>query len=140
MAGYSGTPLAKKLGIKPGYRAVFVNPPEGYEDALGTLPEGGLVRSRLGAAADFIHFFSDRRGALERRFAGLKGSLAETGTLWVSWPKKSSGMQMDLDERAVRAIGLAHGLVDVKICAVDDVWSGLKFMYRVRDRTGGKRR
>ena len=139
MAGYSGTPLLRKLGIKPGHRAVFLNAPDNYEESLGTLPEGVEVRSRLGGSLDFIHFFSKRRAPLERRFAGMKRALTQTGTLWVSWPKRSSGMQLDLDENGVRQIGLAGGLVDVKICAVDDVWSGLKFVYRVRDRKGGTR-
>ena len=134
MAGYLGTPLIRKLGIKPGFRAVFLNSPDGYREQLGDLP--GQVQSsrRLGKRADFVHFFTDRRAALERRFLALKQGIDPTGMLWVSWPKRSSGVRTDLDGNLVREIGLRNGLVDVKVCAVDDVWSGLKFVYRVRDR------
>ncbi len=134
MAGYSGTPLIRKLGIKPGFRVVFLNVPDGYRAQLGDLPDDVQSSQRLGKGADFVHFFTDRRAALERRFPALKRGIGPSGMLWVSWPKRSSGVATDLDGNLVREIGLRSGLVDVKVCAVDDVWSGLKFVYRVRDR------
>ena len=134
MTGYSGTPLIRKLGIKPGFRVVFVNAPDRYREQPGDLPEQVQSGRRLGKGADFVHFFTDRRAALERGFPALKQGIGTTGMLWVSWPKRSSGVRTDLDGNLVREIGLRNGLVDVKVCAVDDVWSGLKFVYRVRDR------
>ncbi len=134
MAGYSGTPLVKKLGLKPGFRAAFINQPADYEEKLGELPEGIDVRRRLGKGLDFIHFFTDRRSKLVRTFPSLARNLAPSGMLWISWPKAASGVETDLNGNVVRNIGLGNGLVDIKVCAVDDVWSGLKFVVRVRDR------
>jgi hypothetical protein len=138
MAGYSATPLVKKLGIKPGARVRFVGAPDGYAALLGPLPEGVQVRQSTRGPLDFIHLFASRRSELERRFAALKGALASDGMLWVSWPKRSSSLPTDLDENLVRRIGLDGGLVDVKVCAVDDDWSGLKFVYRLRDRPAAR--
>ena len=133
MAGYSGKRLVAKLGIKSGSTIAILGAPRGYERTLGALP-----RVRRGASAagplDFIHFFTSERKELERRFAALARALAPAGLLWISWPKRSSGVATDLTEDVMRIIGLAHGLVDVKVAAVDDVWSGLKFVRRVRDR------
>lgn len=133
-AGYSGTSLVKKLGLKQGAKAAFVNAPRHYRDLLGPLPESVRVLSRPGKAMDFLHFFCARRGDLLRRLPALKRALAPTGMLWLSWPKKSSPLAADLSESEVRMAGLDAGLVDVKICAVDDDWSALKFVYRLRDR------
>lgn len=133
-AGYSRTPLLKKLGIAPGDKVAFVDAPEHYTDLLGELPEGVRRLQRLGKRMDFVHFFTARRSHLRRRFPTLKRSLAKDGMLWVSWPKKSSSLDKDLAESDVRACGLENGLVDVKICAVDEDWSGLKFVYRREDR------
>ncbi len=132
-AGYSGTPLPKKLGLKPGIRAAAVHAPKHYSSLLVPMP-GVRLASRLTARLDFIHAFFSRQKDLVGEFPRLKRSLAPAGMLWISWPKKTSKLESDLDEGIVRNVGLANGLVDVKVCAVDDDWSGLKFVYRVKDR------
>jgi bifunctional DNA-binding transcriptional regulator/antitoxin component of YhaV-PrlF toxin-antitoxin module len=132
-AGYSGTPLHKKLGIKPGDRVWFFGAPDGYEMELQKA--GNFERvTRLAKNLDFIHLFTNRRTFLDREMPKLRGSLLPGGMVWVSWPKKSSGMSSDLDENIVREIGLQAGMVDVKVCAVDETWSGLKFVFRLKDR------
>ena len=134
MAGYSGKPLAQKLGIKPGMTVAALGAPRHYAALLRPLPAGARIQPRLGRAAPFVHFFSRRRAELARRFPALARALAPDGTLWISWPKGAAGVATDLTEDVVRTIGLATGLVDVKVCAVDDVWSGLKFVRRLKDR------
>ncbi len=133
-AGYSGTPLLHKLGIKPGMKVLFAAAPAGYAESLGPLPEGVTLMKRPGAALDFAHLFVISARDLEAGFPALRDSLADAGMLWVSWPKKASGKATDLDENKVRQVGLDLGLVDVKVCAVDEVWSGLKFVRRLKDR------
>lgn len=133
-AGYSGTPLLKKLGLKTGQRAIAVNAPAHYSELLGQLPADCAFETRAAGTFDFIHVFAETRSELKRCLPALKKKLAYNGLLWVSWPKKSSSLYQDLSENDVRGIGLAAGLVDVKVCAVDDDWSGLKFVYRVEDR------
>ncbi len=134
MAGYSGTPLIKKLGIKPGFTVRLINPPAGYERTLGRLPDDVTFLSRLTKDISFIHLFAGKRAELDRNLLKAKNALSKSGLLWVSWPKKSSGVATDIDENYVRKAGLKAGLVDVKICAVDDTWSGLKFVFRLKDR------
>ena len=134
MAGYSGTPLVKKLGIKEGYRIAFVNAPKGFVKELGELPSEVRIISRPGRPLDFILLFTKSAAALKRDFAGLARMLLPNGMLWVAWPKKSSGVSTDLSDNNVRQIGLGASLVDVKVCAVNDIWSGLKFVYRLEDR------
>ncbi len=134
MAGYSGKPLVQKLGIKPDMRIAIVNAPRGYGRVLGKLPSRVTRKASAVGPLDFVQFFTTERRELERRFAALARALAPAGMLWISWPKKSSGVTTDLTEDVIRAIGLAHGLVDVKVAAVDEVWSGLKFVRRVKDR------
>lgn len=134
MAGYSKTTLIKKLGIKPGMRVYPRGAPEGYPDLIGEMPEGVVVAGQLRGTFDFIHAFYDRASALRQDYGKLKACLAKDGMLWISWPKRSSGVATDLTEDVVRAVGLAAGLVDVKVCAVDHTWSGLKFVYRKADR------
>jgi hypothetical protein len=134
MAGYSPKPLVAKLGIRPGARLVFLDPPPGYAMTLGPLPEGVVAAKTLRGTFDFIQFFTAKRAELERRFAALAGALAPDGMLWISWPKKASGVATDVTENVVREIALAGGLVDVKVCAVDDTWSGLKLVRRLKDR------
>jgi hypothetical protein len=135
MPGYSGTPLPKKLGIKAGFRARLANAPADVRVELrGALAECELVKQEPRSALDFVMLFTKSRAELVREFARFSKSLAQAGMLWVSWPKKSSGVATDLDENIVREVGLAAGLVDVKVCAVTEVWSGLKFVRRVKDR------
>jgi len=133
MAGYSGTPLIKKLGIKPGSNVVFVNAPSGYTAALD-LPPDVITNPRSGKPLDFAQLFVKNESELRRKFSSYAERLNASGMLWVSWPKKNSGVATDLSENVVRDIGLAAGLVDVKVCAVDEVWSGLKFVFRLKDR------
>jgi hypothetical protein len=134
MAGYSGTPLVKKLGIKPGFELYVLNPPEDYLELLHPLPPDIRVRSKLTSDMDFIHIFVSDQKACRLAFTKTKKFLKSNGMLWVSWPKKSSGVSSDLNENIIRDFGLAEGLVDVKVCAVDEVWSGLKFVIRLKDR------
>jgi hypothetical protein len=130
--GYSGKPLAAKLGIRPDSRVLVVGAPDGFDLAA---PAGAVVHTRAGSSAyDVILAFCPDRSALRRRFAAQPPRLVPAGALWISWPKRSSGVATDLDENAVRAHGLAAGLVDVKVAAVDETWSGLKFVRRLADR------
>jgi hypothetical protein len=133
-AGYSGTPLVRKLGIKAGSRVALVGAPEGFALSAGDLPAGASVRRSVRGPLDVIVAFFERRARLERRLPALRSALDPAGGLWISWPKRSSGMASDLDENVVRACGLAAGLVDNKVCAIDEVWSGLRFVCRLRDR------
>ena len=133
MAGYSGTPLVKKLGIKPASNIAFVNAPSGFAKELD-LPSNVTVNSRSRKQLDFVHLFVKSEKELQTKFSEYAKRLEASGMLWVSWPKRSSGVMTDVSEGTVRAIGLAAGLVDVKICAVDEVWSGLKFVFRLKDR------
>lgn len=136
MAGYSKRSLVEKLGIKPGFKVAFVDPARDYAQDLGKLPEGVTTIKADGPKRElnFIHVFGKSRKEMESKIASLKRHLLPDGMLWVSWPKGSSGVETDLNENILREIGLKNGLVDVKVCAVDDVWSGLKFVYRLKDR------
>jgi hypothetical protein len=134
MAGYSKRSLTAKLGLKPGCKARIINPPENYDDTLGELPEGVRLAAATEASLDFIQFFTKERAELQAEFPGLKQALAGDGMLWISWPKKAARIATDLTENIVRDIGLENGLVDIKVCAVDETWSGLKFVYRREDR------
>jgi hypothetical protein len=131
MAGYSGTPLVRKLGIKPGSAVAFDGEPPGFRSALEGLPDD--LDDGPGPL-DLALLFTIARDDLAARFAPLAGKLKPAGALWVAWPKKASGVATDLTENVVREVGLAAGLVDVKVCAIDDVWSGLKFVVRLADR------
>jgi hypothetical protein len=134
MAGYSGTPLIKKLGIKESFRVALVNSPKGFKKELGSLPDKAKYASPMADALDLILLFVNSEAELQKSFVTLSASLVANGMLWVAWPKKSSGVATDLSFTNVQRIGLDAGLVDVKICAVNDVWSGLKFVYRLKDR------
>ncbi len=137
-AGYSGTPLVAKLGIKPGQVLCFINPPRGYFSHLGKLPAKCTKVRALRDGLSFVQFFSRTEAEVAVRFPEIKAALLDTGFVWVCWPKKASGVETDLSDGVVRRLGLASGLVDSKVCAVDETWSGLKFCYRLKDR--GKRR
>jgi hypothetical protein len=132
--GYSGKPLVVKLGIKADCTAIFLNAPKNLTALLGELPPGVAVLEELKGPIDFIHFFSKSRHELEVRFPELKGALDKKGVLWISWPKGASKVSTDLNDNVVREIGLASGLVDVKVAAIDEIWSGLKFVFRLADR------
>ncbi|MCU1676206.1 MAG: hypothetical protein JWM93_964 [Frankiales bacterium] len=132
-AGYSGTPLVRKLGIKPGHRVALIGAPGGFAiDGTGTATVHTTARGT--ASYDVIVVFCPDSATLRRRFAASAKRLVTDGALWIAWPKRASGMTSDLDENVVRDWGLAAGLVDVKVCAVDATWSGLKFVYRLVDR------
>jgi hypothetical protein len=133
MAGYSSTPLAKKLGIKEGFRITLVNAPKDFQSELGELPHRVEFVKRPTKSLDIVLFFVVSERALTRDFAELSEKLKTNGMIWIAWPKKSSGVTTDLSFERVQRIGLDAGLVDVKICAIDETWSGLKFVYRLKD-------
>jgi hypothetical protein len=134
MPGYSGTPLTKKLGIKDGYRVYFVASPSDVLSELKTAVARCEAAPNGKAPIDFAMVFAKSKSELAKEFRRVSKLLAPAGMLWVSWPKKSSGVATDLNENIVRDIGLAAGLVDVKVCAVTEIWSGLKFVRRLKDR------
>lgn len=136
MAGYSGTPLPKKLGIKDGHRVAVLDASADVAELLGPLPSGVTLTNDANDAAvyDIILLFTTSRVELHRRFAALAKKLQPAGGLWICWPKRASGVVTDVTENVVRDIGLAAGLVDNKVCAVDETWSGLRFVFRVHDR------
>ena len=138
MAGYSGTPLSKKLGIKEGFRVALVGAPTGFRRELVDLPKQVSFVTSLEDDLDLILFFTKSRAELSANFSRLSSKLAPAGMLWIAWPKKASGVETDLSDYVVRDTGLEAGLVDVKVCAVNDVWSGLKFVIRVKDRPRAK--
>jgi hypothetical protein len=131
---YSGTPLVKKLGIKAGFCIAILNAPADYDATLGELPPDVTRYDELQDALDFIQFFTRERLEYESHYEALKNALKKDGALWISWPKKASKVPTDLTEDYIRDFALANGLVDVKVAAVDNVWSGLKLVYRVKDR------
>lgn len=133
--GYSGRPLIDKLGLKAGMRALFLKAPDHYPDLLGPVPEAVELRKQLRGEFDFIHAFCDRVAALRRDLPRWRAHLRDTGMLWVSWPKRASGVETDVTEDVVRHLALGLDLVDVKVAAVDEIWSGLKLMIR-KERRG----
>ena len=134
MSAKPGKDVWEKLGIREGMSVVVLGAPADYATVLGGLPDRVTVLGGLDHPAPFIHFFAEDRRALERGFPLLKRMLRPDGALWISWPKRLSGMKTDLTDSVVREIGLSSGLVDVKVCSVSETWSGLKFVYRLRDR------
>jgi hypothetical protein len=133
-AGYSGTPLPRKLGIKDGSRVGLLGAPAGFDATLGELPPGVEIRRRARAPLDVLVAFFTRRSELVRRLPALQRAMTRSAGLWIAWPKRASGVDTDIDENFVRELGLAAGLVDNKVCAIDEVWSGLRLVYRLRDR------
>lgn len=135
-AGYSGTPLAKKLGFTPGAVIAVLGAPDAYEEWVAPLPEGVRLVHRLPRAPAAVHLFTTDRATLTARLTALRATLAADGYVWVSWPKKSAKVPTDITEDVIRAVALPMGWVDVKVCAVSDVWSGLKLVIRrsARDR------
>jgi hypothetical protein len=135
MAGYSGTPLAKKLGIKPGAVVALLGAPAGFTRALAPVPAGVRFTTRAAGAPALIIWFASSRQQVDRRLKDVARLVTDGVGLWMAWPKQSSGVATDLREDAVRNAGLAHGLVDYKVCAIDETWSGLKFARRKSDRS-----
>jgi hypothetical protein len=133
-AGYSGTPLDRKLGIKPGHRVALLGAPEGFEGGTLALPDGASVRRRAGGKADVIVSFHTRRAELERRLPALRAMMEPPTGLWIAWPKRAAKLETDMTEDVVREIALPTGLVDNKVCAIDATWSGLRLVIRLRDR------
>jgi hypothetical protein len=129
-AGYSGTPLAKKLGFKPGFVAAYVAAPGGFDGLLGELPDGVTVRKQLRGPLDLIVCFVTTRRDLERRLPKLRAAMAPAGMLWIAWPKRASGVPTDMTEDVVRDVALPTGLVDTKVAAIDETWSGLRLVIR----------
>ena len=127
--GYSGKPLAAKLGIKPGSTLVLVDPPDGIDATLAPLPDGVTVRSGNRGRREMTLWFVIRRSAFERRFAAVAKAVGEE-TLWMAWPKRSSGVETDITEDTIREVALPKGLVDSKVCAIDETWSGLRLTKR----------
>jgi hypothetical protein len=134
VAGYSGTPLVKKLGIKEDHRVAFPQAPGGFTDLLGEMPDGVTIRSRARGPLDVIVFFTESRSELERRLPALRRAMDPAAGLWIAWPKRSSGVETDMTEDVARELGLANRLVDNKVCAIDETWSGLRLVIRLADR------
>ena len=135
MAGYSGTPLVRKLGFKAGMRVHYVAAPDGFDALVGELPDGVRVLARPAADLDLVMLFVVTRAELQRRLGRLHAKLRQDGAVWVAWPKRASKVPTDMTEDVVRDVALARGLVDVKVCAMDDTWSGLKLVIRKELRT-----
>jgi hypothetical protein len=134
-SGYSGTPLPKKLGIKEGHRLALINAPDGFDSILTPMPASVDIETDLGIELfDVILFYTKSRLELWAKFPILAKNLASNGGLWIGWPKRSSGVETDLSEDVIRSVGLNAGLVDNKVCAIDETWSGLQFVYRLVDR------
>jgi hypothetical protein len=135
VTGYSGTPLPRKLGIKPGHRVALLGAPDGFEaDTLGELPDGVGVVRRAGREADVIVSFHTSRAELERRLPTLRAMMEPAAGLWIAWPKRASKVPTDMTEDVVREIALPTGLVDNKVCAIDETWSGLRLVIRLSAR------
>jgi len=133
-AGYSGTPLAKKLGIKPSMALVVIDAPKEYRSWLGQLAPGVTLTSRTTQSLHAVHVFATKKTGLEKWLRDLRQHLEQTGFVWVSWPKKASGVETDITEDTIRALALPLGFVDIKVCAVSEVWSGLKLVIRKMER------
>jgi hypothetical protein len=134
MSGYSNTPLAKKLGIKPGLRITTVNTPENYWQLIGSLPPSVVLEQKPTRDLDLVHLFVTSKRELTRQLPTVLGCIKSNGVIWVSWPKKAARVATDLTEDVIRNQILPLGLVDTKVCAVDDTWSGLKLVIRVSER------
>ena len=134
MTGYSGTPLGQKLGLKPAMTVMVINEPADYRHLLGEGADDVQFSDRTRADSSFVHIFTRRRSELEKQLSRLRKKIRDTATVWVSWPKKSAGVATDITEDVIRAVALPLGFVDVKVCAVDETWSGLKLMVRREQR------
>lgn len=133
-SGYSGTPLAKKLGIKEGFTIRLVNPPDYYFELFDDLPKNITIAKDKKSKKNLIHYFTKKLNELEKDIVSLRNEIEMNGMIWISWPKKTSKVPTDIIEDDIRSLALANGLVDVKVCAVDEIWSGLKLVIPVKDR------
>lgn len=133
-SGYSETPLKHKLGIKEGFIMRLIHQPDYYFGLLEDLPENIKIEKDTKTKKDFIHYFAREAAQLKRDILLLRNEIKENGMIWVSWPKKTSKIKTDMDEEVIRHLALTHGLVDVKVCAIDETWSGLKLVIPVKDR------
>jgi hypothetical protein len=138
VAGYSGAPLAKKLGIKEGSTLAFHSAPDGFAETLGDLPAGVEIRRTTRGTRDLVVAFFTRRASLERRIGGLGDAVFPAGSLWIAWPKRAAGVTTDVTEGVVREVALPLGLVDNKVCAIDETWSGLRLVWRLERRSDGR--
>lgn len=134
MSGYSGTPLAKKLGIKDRHRVALIGAPPGFEKTLAPLPPDVQLLTSARGGSDIVILFTDERADLLKRFPAAMAAIPADGAIWVAWPKKTSGVETDLTEDRIREIALDAGLVDNKVCAIDATWSGLRLVVRLADR------
>ena len=139
MTGYSGKPVVQKLGIKPGFCIFASGAPAAYADIVGKLPADVTIVTRLAGSIDMVHLFATEAAGLGGKLRGFRDAIAPDGMVWVSWPKKSSGVATDLTDVVVRETALPLGLVDIKVCAIDDIWSGLKFVIPKAQRTKRQR-
>lgn len=135
MAGISGKPIVQKLGIKPGFCIFASGAPAAYADIVGKLPADVTIVTRLASSIDMVHLFATEAAGLAGKLRGFREAIAPDGMVWVSWPKRSSGVATDLTDIVVRETALPLGLVDIKVCAIDDIWSGLKFVIPKAQRT-----
>lgn len=133
-AGYSGKSISQKLGIKPGMKLHIINPPKNYMDYLRPIPEDVVFDKTLKPQTDLVHIFCGNMKELESQIFVLKDNIKPNGMIWVSWPKKASKVPTDITEDRIRSLVLPNGLVDVKVCAIDEIWSGLKLVIPVKDR------
>lgn len=135
-AGYSGTPLTQKLGIKPGHRLALLDAPDGFDATLGALPDAVEVRRSARSQADVVVYFTKSRAAFRKRLPALGRSIFPDGGLWIAWPKRASKVPTDMTEDVVREVALPLGLVDNKVCAINETWSGLRIVWRKENRSG----
>jgi Protein of unknown function (DUF3052) len=133
-AGYSVNPLFKKLGLKEGLQVILINAPVNYKELIGEIHDKLIIKKRSIGETDFVHFFTNSMKELEQKLPELKLQIKKDGMIWVSWYKKTAGKTTELDENKIRSLALVIGLVDVKVCAIDEDWSGLKLVYRIKDR------
>jgi hypothetical protein len=137
-SGYSGTPLGKKLGIREGFKIRLVNEPANYFDLVADMPQHVTRVNEKKTSKDLVHFFTKKTADLQREITSLRNEIFPNGILWISWPKKTAKIETDVTEDVIRNIALENGLVDVKVCAVDEIWSGLKLVIPVKDRNAGR--
>lgn len=135
MAGYSGTPLVKKLGIKRGAKWITIDAPKEYRSWLAELPDEARISNRVTKSIHSLHLFATKRSVLTKHLKTLRKQLAQDGFIWVSWPKKAAKMETDITEDVIREVALPLGFVDIKVCAVNEIWSGLKLVIRKSERS-----